>query len=526
MQIIPPQFELDLSNASGTTLATGGALALGVILATHHLLKDKKGVKPRKIHRPDSTLPILGNALDVSKGHQFHDWMVEQSLKFNNEPWMWTVPGSSQVVVCTPEAFEEVTITQQDVFIKGKFQIERIEHLLGRGLVASDGERWHRQRKAGVKFFSSRTLRAFMTQAMKKNMGQVQNVMENSIKTGEQVDLHKLFHDFTMQTFMEMGVGIELDWIGRKEPNPFEVAVDKGTMIVNRRFRIPEFQWKLERYLNVGEEKILAGYLDTIYSFMNRVVQESLDRVTAKKANDENTKPIEGKDVIKSVVELFVEQSADAEGLRPEDLVEFLLTFVLAARDTTALTLAWFFYELSRQPEIEEKIRKELAEKLNVDKDTYLTTEHARELTYMEAVIKETLRYYPAGPYTMRQATKDTVICGDIFIKKGQVVGLSTVAMNRNPDVWGPDAHVFKPERWIDPETGNIINMPAHKFFTFGAGPRACIGMSLAMMELRVIIANLIHKYRFDVDPSNDGSYFAAIALNMQNPLFTNVRRA
>ncbi|TMW65595.1 hypothetical protein Poli38472_008237 [Pythium oligandrum] len=524
MQIVLPKFDVDLSNANGTTLAAGGALALGLILASHHLLQgdSKNGIKPRKIHRPDSTQPILGNVADVSQSHRYHTWMMEQSLKFKNEPWLWSVPGSSILMVCTPEAFEEMTITQQDVFIKGKFQNDRIEHFLGRGLVASDGERWHRQRKAGVKFFSSRTLRAFMTQAMKKNMGRLDEVMQKSMQTGEQVNLLKLFHDFTMQTFMEMGLGVELDWIGRKEQHPFELAVDLGTMIVNRRFRIPEFVWKLERWLNIGEEKVLAGYLDTMYTFMNRVVQESLDRVNEKKS-----KPDSGsKEEIKSVVELFVEQSADEEGLRPDDLVEFLMTFVLAARDTTALTLSWLFYELGHNPQVEKKLREELAEKLNIDKDTYLTTEHARELTYLEATIKEALRYYPAAPFTMRQATKDTFLCGDIFVKKGQVIGLSAYVMNRNPDVWGPDANEFKPERWIDPETGNIINMPAHKFFTFGAGPRACVGMSLAMMELRVIIANLIHKYRFDVDPSNDGSYFAAIALNMQNPLFANVHNA
>ncbi|TMW59366.1 hypothetical protein Poli38472_004435 [Pythium oligandrum] len=366
MRVIPPpSLESVLQNADSSIVATFGVLVIALLYSVHVLGSKKQAIKPRRIHNPDSTLPVIGNLLDVTKDDRVHDWLLEQCIKFKGEPWQMNIPGAQPTVIMyIPEMMEDVTSTQFGTFEKGQFQRERMEQMLGDSIVLTDGERWQRQRKAGVKFFTS------------------------------------------------------------------------------------------------------------------------------------------------------------------QDLVEFILTFVLAARDTTALTLAWIFYELGRNPQVEKAIRKEMTEKLDFGKDAYLTAEDIRSLTYLEAVIKETLRFHPVAPFTTRQKTKDTFVCGDIPIKKGQTVGLSIYSINRNPMVWGPDAHEFNPERWIDTKTGNIINVPATKLFTFAAGPRICVGMTLAMMELRVVSANLLRKYRFEVDLSkNDGSYAAGMTLNMQYPLPVNVKR-
>ncbi|TMW59368.1 hypothetical protein Poli38472_004437 [Pythium oligandrum] len=425
-------------------------MTLGLLLCAHYYVqggKPIKGPKPRQVPKPASTRPVLGNALDLAKEDRFHDWMLEQAIQFEGEPWLLTIPGAvPTVMLYIPEAIEEV-MNLNDTFIKGKFLIERMEHLVGTGIMASDGERWYRQRKVAAKFFTSKTLRAFVTQSMKKN-------------------LHKI-----EQTFIEMGVGTELDWIGRDEPHPFEEAFDLGSALTLRRIRVPEFVWKLERWLN-------------------------------KRKTDKS----EPTDEIKSVVELFVEQSGEADGLRPEALVDFILSFMLAARDTTTLTLAWLFYELGRNPDIEQAIRKEMDEKLNVTKDTYLTPDRIRSLTMLEATIKETLRYHPVAPLFMREASEDTFICGDILVKKGQIVGLSMYSIYRNPKTWGPDAGEFKPQRWIDEKTGYD---PQHS----------------TDAQLRVVTANLLHKYRFDIDPSNDGTYVTGLSLNLKYPLMATVRR-
>jgi cytochrome P450 len=148
-----------------------------------------------------------------------------------------------------------------------------------------------------------------------------------------------------------------------------------------------------------------------------------------------------------------------------------------------------------------------------------------KQLVYLEAVIKETLRLKSAAPLLYRVADKDTVIDGDVFIRKGQMMGISVYAMARNPRVWGPDAAEYKPERWIDAKTGELLSFPATKFFTFSAGPRQCIGMKLAMLNLRVITANLINRYKFMIDPANDGSHVNALVLAFKHNVLAKVER-
>jgi cytochrome P450 len=208
--------------------------------------------------------------------------------------------------------------------------------------------------------------------------------------------------------------------------------------------------------------------------------------------------------------------------------VDFVLNFVVAARDTSALTTQWLFYQLSKHPEIEAKLRAEFAAKLpqlGVGRDGYITADHVKQLVYLEAVIKETLRLKSAAPLLFRVADQDTVIDGDVFIKKGQVMGMSVYAMARNPRVWGPDAAEYKPERWIDPKTGELLSFPATKFFSFSAGPRQCIGMKLAMLNLRVMTANLLHRYKFEIDPANDGSHINSLGLMLKDNVLAKVER-
>jgi cytochrome P450 len=152
--------------------------------------------------------------------------------------------------------------------------------------------------------------------------------------------------------------------------------------------------------------------------------------------------------------------------------VDFVLNFVIAARDTSSMAVGWLFYRLSKHPEVEAKIREELSAKLKqlgVGREGYITADHVKQLVYLEAVIKEILRFHPTGPFMVRQALQDTVLDGDLSIREGESVGMSVYAMARNPRVWGPDAAEFKPERWIDTKTGELLKFPATKFLTFSA---------------------------------------------------------
>ncbi|TMW65585.1 hypothetical protein Poli38472_008227 [Pythium oligandrum] len=538
MLVLKPFLEGDA--LSTNALVLGGALAVLLLVRMSSsrpkkVFVDKEGnvIKLRKIHVPKNTLPVLGNLLEVAKnGHRVHDYFTEQCFEFNNEPWTMRIPGQPEMLmVSTPELVEELTTTQFDNFPKGEYLINLIEDLLGNGLISSDGERWYHQRKTAVKFFSAKSLRAFMMQSMKKNMQQMYAYLDDAIEKEKTIDLQKLLHQFTLQTFTEMGLGVELDWIGSEDPHPFERAADEAPPIIARRSRVPPFVWKLERWFGIGPEGELRRSMDILRGWMGDIIQQSLDNLAKKKAEGkEKVKTDDDGEEIKSVMELFADSSRDdVLGLRSEDLVDFIQTFVLAARDTTAVTLSWMYYALRDHPEVEKKLYEEITTKLPQfvgDKDAYLTTDHVRSLTYLEAVIRETIRLYPAAPMTHKEAAQDTVIGGDIFVKKGQGVGLLAYAMARSTSIWGCDATEFKPERWIDPITGEVTPVSSNKWFSFHSGPRVCIGMNLALMELRVLTANLLLRYHFEVDPTHPGMYEPALALPIKDPLLTKVHRA
>jgi cytochrome P450 len=504
---------------------TLGSIAFATALLAQYSRssKGKLTAKPRKIHSLGTKIPIVGDLLETLKHEDRHDWISDTSLRFQNEPWQINIPGKpTTIVISDPASAQSVLVAQSEIFTAGAKIQELLRDFFGDMLINADGERWFHQRKTAAKFFSARTLRLTMLNTMQRNVQQLYESLDAKCGTGRFTHLTDLFQQFTLQTFLEVGVGIDSPIIGKSEPEAIR-AIGEAGVLINRRNLLPTVLWKLKRWLNIGSEKKLKETMACVHTYVNNLVAQCLS-----KRSDEAGGGNEG-EKLRTAVELFIEHSAeDKLGLHPRDLVDFVLNFLIAARDTSALTTTWFFYELSQHPEIEAKIREELAVKLpqlGVGRDGYITADHAKELVYLEAVIKETIRLHPAAPFMTRVANQDAVIDGDIFVQKGQIVNLSVYALARNPRVWGRDAAEFKPERWIDAKTGELRSFPATEFLSFGAGPRSCIGMKLGMLNVRVLSANLLHRYKFEIDPACDGSHINSLILLMKHELTAKVER-
>jgi cytochrome P450 len=121
-------------------------------------------------------------------------------------------------------------------------------------------------------------------------------------------------------------------------------------------------------------------------------------------------------------------------------------------------------------------------------------------LPYLNAVCNEVLRFIPPVPLIRRVATIPTTILGQ-EIPVGTQVLLCPYAISRSPELWGPDAGGFKPERWISPETGKANNDGGmesnYANLTFSHGPRSCIGQGFAKAELRTLVAVFVARLRF-----------------------------
>ncbi|CAI5715390.1 unnamed protein product [Peronospora destructor] len=145
--------------------------------------------------------------------------------------------------------------------------------------------------------------------------------------------------------------------------------------------------------------------------------------------------------------------------------------------------------------------------------------EEVSELTYVEAVLRETLRLYLPVPIVTKEAVHDTVLSDGTFIAGESNVGLPMYALGRMPHVRGPDAAEFKPERWIDPKTGKLISVSAYKFVSFNVGPRLCLGKNLAMLEMKLIVATLLSKFHIELESPEKVTYAPSFTLPVKGPL-------
>ena len=193
-----------------------------------------------------------------------------------------------------------------------------------------------------------------------------------------------------------------------------------------------------------------------------------------------------------------------------KEMINNVLIFTFAGHDTTAHTLTWLIYELCKNMEYQEELRREVDVFWNNQKDNPITYEDLKRLPFMTRCIMETLRLWPAltnGTY--RETIADDYIIGyngeKVMIPKGTYIQIPNWSRHRNPELWGDDVLLFNPYRdFKDDELWNntVINSynPSTKRFSpFTYGPRDCIGKNFSQIEMRIILLHILKRYHFSL---------------------------
>ncbi|MBT2208946.1 cytochrome P450 [Actinomadura sp. NEAU-AAG7] len=181
-------------------------------------------------------------------------------------------------------------------------------------------------------------------------------------------------------------------------------------------------------------------------------------------------------------------------GASPARIRDSVLMAMLAAHHTTGVAISWVLYTLSQHPDAAARVAAELDEVLG----DRAAPDYAdlRRLTYLDRVLRETMRLYPPGPYGAREATEDITV-GDYEIPAGTTIFYPFWAVHMNPRYW-PDPHVFDPDRFT-PEAS--AGRPRLAYIPFGIGPRSCEGAALAMVEAELVLAVLLKRFEFRLTP-------------------------
>nr|CAD7610661.1 unnamed protein product [Timema genevievae] len=192
--------------------------------------------------------------------------------------------------------------------------------------------------------------------------------------------------------------------------------------------------------------------------------------------------------------------AADAEKDEPLEMTDTLLAaqcfvFFLAGFETSSTTISCCLHELAVNPDIQERLRKEV-DKVLIKHGGKITYEALQDLKYMDAVVDETLRKYPPVGNLNRVCTKAYKIPDThVNIDKDTKLIIPVYAIHHDPKYY-PDPEKFDPSRFTE---NNIKSRPHFSYLPFGEGPRVCIGLRFGRMQVKVGLAALLTKYKFSV---------------------------
>lgn len=168
-------------------------------------------------------------------------------------------------------------------------------------------------------------------------------------------------------------------------------------------------------------------------------------------------------------------------GLEEQEILDEILTLILAGNDTTATALSWAVFHIFSNQEVLGKLRRELTNLCDADESN---ANRIVELPYLDATVKEVLRISPIFAIALRRLTQTMPLAG-YELPAGTLVAPCIYLVHRQADLWD-EPERFKPERFLD------ARHPSNHFFPFGGGIRHCIGAALATYEMKLVLARVV----------------------------------
>ncbi|KAG6407328.1 hypothetical protein SASPL_130317 [Salvia splendens] len=326
-------------------------------------------------------------------------------------------------------------------------EFRKIFDIIGDGIFAADFELWEIHRKTTI----AQLKRADFNESLERAVWQkVEDglfpVLDHFCGRKEGLDLQDVFQRLAFDNICKLVLGS--DPCSLRVDLPFfqcEKAFHRVAEPLLRRHLWPEWVWKVQRWFNVGDERVIgeaaAAFDDFIYP---RVVGGGED--------------------------------ADV--------------------DSTSACLTWLFWLVAQSPASERKILEELEAELGLNKKwRAFTAEESHKLVYLHGALCETLRLYPSLPLQHKAPVQPDILPSGHRLARNEKLIMSFYSVGRMESVWGKDCLQFKPERWILPDR-KIKHEPSYKFPAFNAGPRTCVGKDMAFIQMKMVAAAILYGYK------------------------------
>lgn len=223
------------------------------------------------------------------------------------------------------------------------------------------------------------------------------------------------------------------------------------------------------------------------------VARAEVDRLVRAEIERRRTGPGDQRtDVLTALMEA---RDEDGGTLTDVEIVDQVISLIAAGYETTSAALAWAMLSTLREPGVWQRAHEEV--RAVVDDECPLTATDLPRLEYLDGVVHESLRLYPPGVVDVRKAVAPFSFAGH-RIPAGRFVVFSPYLTHRLPEVW-PDPLRFDPASW-DPSSEDYRKPGPHEFLPFGGGPHRCIGATLATVELKTMLAQLVRRASLRLD--------------------------
>jgi cytochrome P450 len=376
-----------------------------------------------------------------------------------------------------------------------EFVRDKLKSIVGEGLVAAEGDQWARSRRLSQPAFDPQKVAKFAS-VFTDTTSAMLDEWEGPASRGEPIDVKSAMMHISLANLANGLFATDI----RQHLDSIEPAVAYALAHTNRRLTSPIDPQRFP----VPSTRKFNQKLALLNVLLYRLIGE---RRQAKNG---------GADLVSLLLGERDEETG--EGMNDRQVRDEVIGFFIAGHETVSSALTWTWYLLSQNPESLRRLKEEVD---RVVGDRVPTAEDIPNLTYTQNVLLEAMRLYPPIFVLMRRALEEDEVGGYRIPKDANVV-LCSYVTHRHPEFWeNPEG--FDPDRFT-PERAQGIHRMA--YFPFAGGPRKCIGNTFAMVEMPLVVAMIVQRFRLDIVPGWPVFPQPAISLRPRDPLLMRVARA
>ena len=423
------------------------------------------------------SLPMLGNLHQI-RFNRLHRILEDWAELYG--PIYRIRIGRRRVVVISDRLAIQRVLVQRPGGFRRPTMLESVASEMGlKGVFAAEGEDWRRQRRMVVAALNRAKLKDFFPR-LAMTVERLRRRWEQAADRGQPVDLCRDLMRFTVDVTLQFAFGVDANTL--ETPGPvIQRHLDKVFPVVHRRLNAPFAWW---RFLRLPSDRALDRALEALEREVGGMVRETRRRMAAEPVR--HHAPTNFLEAILAAVE------TEGSGFTDAEIFANAGTLLLAGEDTTANTIAWTVCSFMRHPEHFEQARREV-DALVAPDPAIARLEHTAKLVFLDAFCNEVMRLNPVAPLLIFEPLADVELLGCMVPKGTTLMLLSRHTATREENF--ADGASFDPGRWIATPGSNEHAHDHRAFVPFGGGPRLCPGRSLALLQIRLVLAMLCRNF-------------------------------